>query len=393
MKGHMHRQSGESWRLTVYAGKDPLTGKSRQIQRTVRGTRGEAENELARLVVDVEDGKYGRTDVPVAELMERWLAHTHLAPYTRNDYQRIVSQHILPVFGKTRLSRLRTADLDGFYDRLQAGGLGPARIYKVHTVMRSALRQAVRWQWIGINPAISASPPPVPRPDIVPPTPDDIGLLLEEAERSDPALLAFVYLAAASGARRGELCALQWGDLNDSTRSMRVARSVWAVGGDWGIKETKTNRVRVVALTAATVEILAAHRRRCREESLLWGMAFDPETFVFAREGNNRAPWRPDTTSHRFRRLCERAGLERKTSLHGLRHYVATSLIGAGVDPVSVAARLGHAKPSMTLDQYSAFLPAKDGESASILDGLLSRQKPPVGPGASEPPAPVVGPW
>jgi integrase len=74
--------------------------------------------------------------------------------------------------------------------------------------------------------------------------------------------------------------------------------------------------------------------------------------------------------THRFERLRRRAGLF-GIRLHDLRHYVATELISAGVDARTVAGRLGHANPNVTLNTYAAWMPARDQEAAALIGSLL----------------------
>src|SRR6266702_5049211 len=81
---------------------------------------------------------------------------------------------------------------------------------------------------------------------------------------------------------------------------------------------------------------------------------------------------RPDTVTQRYRRLATRLGID--TTLHALRHYSATELIAAGVDPRTVAGRLGHAGGgSTTLRVYSAWVGEDDQRAAAALASLIPR--------------------
>jgi integrase len=112
---------------------------------------------------------------------------------------------------------LDTATLDRFYSELRGrGGVGgrpmaPATVRQVHAILRRALDQAARWGWIPANPAALASPPRLGSAEIRPPTPEEVSRLLETAYAADPDLAVLLWLAATTGARRGELCALRWG--------------------------------------------------------------------------------------------------------------------------------------------------------------------------------------
>jgi integrase len=118
------------------------------------------------------------------------------------------------------LRRLDTATLDRFYSELRGrGGVGgrpmaPATVRQIHAILRRALDQAARWGWIPANPAALASPPRLGSAEIRPPTPEEVSRLLETAYEADPDFAVLLWLAATTGARRGELCALRWGSID-----------------------------------------------------------------------------------------------------------------------------------------------------------------------------------
>ena len=101
-----------------------------------------------------------------------------------------------------------------------------------------------------------------------------------------------------------------------------------------------------------------------------FGYSLAPDAYVFSYELDGSEPWRPDSATRRFVKLRNRLGLE-GVRLHDLRHYVATRLIASGVDPRTVANRLGHASPTTTLSIYSHFVPEADRDAAELLGSLL----------------------
>src|SRR5215218_6692240 len=139
-----------------------------------------------------------------------------LAWSTRVTYQGYIERTVLPTLGHLPLRRLDTATLDRFYSELRGrGGVGgrpmaPATVRQVHAILRRALDQAARWAWIPANPAALASPPRLSSAEIRPPTPEEVSRLLETAYEADPDFAVLLWLAATTGARRGELCALRW---------------------------------------------------------------------------------------------------------------------------------------------------------------------------------------
>jgi integrase len=374
------RRRGDAWQVIVYAGRDPVTGRKRQVSRNVRGTKRDAQAVRAQLLVEVGKGQHEGSDVTFGELVERWyeMAAPDWSPSTATERRRLLDRVILPRMGRVRLQKLRTADLDRLYRELRASGghqgrpLAPATVRKVHVVVRRALQQAVRWGWLSTNPAVHASPPRVPRHEITPPSPEAIERLLELAEDEDPYLAVLVRLAAATGARRGELCALRWSDLDLDTGTLLIARAM--VHGPDGVVErgTKTHAARRIALDRATTGVLAEHRRRCTERALACGVGFGDDARLFSFEPDGSRPWRPDVVTKRFDKLRRKAGIG-SVRLHDLRHFVATRLIAAGVPVRTVSGRLGHANAATTLNVYSAFVEASDRDAADVLGDLLPR--------------------
>lgn len=87
-------------------------------------------------------------------------------------------------------------------------------IRRIHGVLHVALQQAVRWGWLASNPASAATLPRLLAPDIKPPGPAELGRLLNEAPTIAPELATFVVVASATGARRSEVIALRWRDVD-----------------------------------------------------------------------------------------------------------------------------------------------------------------------------------
>ncbi len=106
----------------------------------------------------------------------------------------------------------------------QGRPLSVSSVLRVHGVVRSALQQAVRWGWRSDNPAVLANPGRLRTAKITPPTKDEVLQLLAAAEGKDLELLAFLFLDAETGARRGELAALRLSDFDDD--AVTIARAL-----------------------------------------------------------------------------------------------------------------------------------------------------------------------
>jgi integrase len=167
-------------------------------------------------------------------------------------------------------------------------------------------------------------------------------------------------LAAVTGARRSELAALRWDDL--AGNRLRIDSSVAvdrrAPDGPELIDDvTKTANRRTVTLDDSTVSMWEAYR---------WSFA-DPGEWVFGLF----EPANPDRIGWWWRRARELSGIDRCWRLHDLRHWSATEAIASGHDVRTVAGRLGHANPAMTLRVYAHVLErAEQGVAASLASAL-----------------------
>lgn len=117
------------------------------------------------------------------------------------------------------VGELTIAGIDTFYTKLRTGsggakGLSGGIVQRVHVVLRSALAQALRWEWIGDNPAAHTARIVAPSREPNPPTVEELAALLGHLESRDPALHAFVVVAAMTGARRAQVLGLRWRNTN-----------------------------------------------------------------------------------------------------------------------------------------------------------------------------------
>jgi integrase len=377
MRGHIQQRGTNSWRISVYVGRG-ANGTKRYVQRTVSGTRREAEREVARVLVEVDEGRHTATAaMRLGQLLDRWLEVKALAvdPSTLASYEWIARTYVRPALGERKVGSLRPIDLDLLYADLATRGLSTRTVRICHTVLRQSLEQARRWGFIARSPAVDASPPPQRRAEVIPPTPAEVLQLLDAGFEEDPAFGTYLWVLAATGCRRGEACALRWSDVDLDRGEVAIRRSISLVAGELREKDTKTHQSRRMAIDEGTVGVLRTHRRRQREIALALGVGVADDAFVFGEpEGG---PWRPDVCTNRFGRLRVGVGLDR-VRLHDLRHFVASVLVDGGVPIGTVSTRLGHSQLSTTLDLYTHAIPATDQRAAAYLGSLLAGRPGPL---------------
>ena len=319
--------------------------------------------------------------VTVGQLLDRWLEECErldLSPTTVRNYSSQVNGTIRPRLGKVKLHQLTAKHLDDLYGTLKDAGKSPKTIRNVHAILSAALHQAVRWGWLRENIAERAKPPRVLNRRVTAPAVEVVQRVIEEAERRDPRLGPLLMLAALTGMRRGDLCALRWSDVNLDLGVLDVARSVVVARSGLAEKSTKTDRSRKVALDPVGIALLTAHRKRVEDWVTDAGGTLAPDAFVFSPYVEATTPFRPDNVTSFFIRVRDAVGAP-DVRLHDLRHFTATQLIHAGMDIRTVADFLGHSDPFLTLRVYSHAIEERNRAAATIMGQVLAARKEPVG--------------
>jgi integrase len=364
------------WELRVSTGKNPVTGRYGLISKTFHGTSRAADSAL-RDLIDQQAPTVDGAGATFGQLLDQWLEECErldLSPTTLRSYRSQIEGTIRPRLGKVPLTALTAKHLDDLYGAMKASGKSTKTIRNHHAVISAALHQAVRWGWVKTNVAVMAKPPRVPRTQVSAPSVEVVQQVIEEAEKRDPRLAPFFMLAALTGMRRGELCALRWTDLDLTLGIVEVSRSVVVVPGGLAEKSTKTDRARKVALDAVGVALLTEYRAEVDEWAREAGAKLAKDAFVFSPFVEATTPFRPDNVTSFFIRVRDAVGAP-SVRLHDLRHFTATQLIGAGVDIRTVAERLGHTDPSLTLRVYAHVIEQRDRAAAEIMGQVLNPTK------------------
>jgi integrase len=352
------------WEIRVFTGRDE-TGRPTQVSRTLKGTKRDAQRLAASLESQPSTHAAGRT---VAEVLNAWveICDATWAESSRRDQGSRVRSILADPIATMPVARLGVADVERWHARMRYMKVGEAAIRSRHAVLRAALAQAVRWEWISTNPAGTArlrQPKQAPRDGM---TLDEVRAVIKTARELDPAAGLALRLAAVAGLRRAELAALRWNDLNGSCltidKSVEVVRTEERGKPELRVALTKTATRRQVGLDKETVAEIAA-LRQVRE-------AISP--FMFSVTSG---PPNPDRIGWWWTRTRRLAGIDIKWRLHDLRHWTATAGISKGHDIRTVAGRLGHSNPAMTMRVYAHVVEGADAALAESLGHALDIDK------------------
>jgi integrase len=505
--GHIERLPSGSYRVIVYAGTDPLTGRRLRFRQTVK-TEEQAHILLGKMLELVAEGKQPETGVTVAELLRQYMMVAQLDRSTRQTYEGYIRRTIAPALGLIKLRKVRGPVLDMLYARLhqcgnlacsgkpfiehsafpaidvtptaawpvwaqvaavireaitsgqlasgealpsarqvadrnglpmtaihqalavladeglvtvqqgrravvagEPGGIRPGRrakpvdpehdcarsgcaphtcrpmsaatIRQIHAILSGAFATAVRWEWIDRNPAATAKLPRTRQRTATSPDPADVAKVIAAARASGQDLLAlYLWLAAVTGARRGELSALHWADLDLQRGVIHIAHSYSVAGGTKARKDTKTHQDRSLAIDEVTATLLAERRQAVAEQLGGIGVELPLDSYLFSPDPLGTRPWNPDWVTHKVAEIAQAAGVV--LNIKALRHYSASQLLAGGIDLRNTAARLGHGGGgATTLRHYADPVSEVDRRAAAYLAQLTA----PAAGGVNEPEA------
>lgn len=330
-----------------------VNGSRRQKIKSGFRTRKEAEAWFNRKAQEIDEG-LGVADErkTVESYLAEWLHALH-APGSKvkagalHAYENHVNVHIIPAFGKIKLSDLRPYHIEAAKNtwasttRLRVKDktrvLSSRTVRHIYGTLRAALKRAQRIRLITANPCDMTDAPTSSREEMNSLNAVSSGALIAAFE--DSPLGVAVTVALGTGLRRGELLALRWSDVDMTVGTLTVQRALEHANGVTRFKEPKTSRSRrTISLPGFVRESLQRHRMEQAERFLRLGYGRPkPETLIFERGGK---PWVPNTFGSMFWKIIREANLP-PVRLHDLRHSFATMALEAGVDLKTVSEALG----------------------------------------------------
>ena len=381
MKGTTYKRklpSGKtSWCLGIDLGRDK-NGKRQRIFKSGFRREDDADKELRRILRDLDEGTLVRPDPrTVAEFLGQWLAEyatRKVAPTTLERYWELAG-HVTRAIGTVELTKVTTLQLQRVYNGLldsgkkNGSGLAVKTVRHVHGLVHIAMETAVKWGLLRINPAHPCDLPPVPLREAAAMDQDGTQRFMEAC--ADNWLRDLFATAFSTGARRGELLALAWPDVDLDASILTIRKSLEQTKHGLRIKETKGRKVRRLNLPEAIVKILRALKsRQAKEARRMFGSHYRGDLdLVFCHPDGNYI--RPDVVTKAARRIAKKAGLA-GVSMHSIRHSHGSQLLSLGVPLPAVSKRLGHANVHVTATVYSHALPEDEVAAAQTWNDAMS---------------------
>jgi integrase len=366
-----------SWGYIVDAGRDE-NGKRKQIFRSGFAKKGEADDEILKLLNERNEGALVKPDPRTFdEFSEAWLAEyaeMSCAPKTAERYREMLG-HVTRAIGSQPLAKVTTLQLQQVYNKLlresreNGKPLAIKTVRNIHGAVHVAFETAVAWGLLKVNPASRCKLPPAPKREAVALDFAAAHKLLESC--SDHWLADFIVVDTASGARRGEMLALTWPDVNLEAGAITISKSLEQTKKGLRVKETKGRNSRAVALPQDAIDALKRVKASQDESRVMYGSDYRSDlNLVFCHPDGDYI--RPDTVTKAVRRIAKRAGFK-GVSLHTLRHSHGSQLLSAGVPLPAVSRRLGHTNIYVTATVYAHALASDEAAAAEKWEEAMKR--------------------
>ena len=368
--------SKNKYKVTVELGYDVLGNRRRKTE-IVNGTLTEARMKEAELrnkyyhignVANVND----ITLEQYSELFLKRYCQNNMSLVTISGYQDSLKR-IIPIIGKEKLNKITPLMLDNMYGQLKTGvtnrTLGYHSMYAFYKLMNVMFNQAIKWEILDKNPNLKATKPKKEKKERRYYDLEQVSKLLSCLENENIKYKTLITLALDSGARRSEICALRWNDIDFSTNMLKIDNSLKVVKGVLDERETKTlSSKREIMLSNATMEVLREYKEWQDNYIKEMGKKWKGTDRVFtSKEGKYM---HPDTCDKIMTKIVKKYNLPPIT-FHGLRHTSASILIHKGINPKAVSQRLGHSSTDVTMEIYSHTFDVTKKESANAFDEIL----------------------
>ncbi len=333
-------------------------------------TREEVARKLNAALAEMQKGvPQVSTNQTLGQYLDYWLASVNGTVRVRTfESYDLNIRRLKPLLGKMRMSMLNPPAVERAYGLLIASGLSKRSVVQAHTVLHTALKKAVKWGLLGVNPTEAVDVPRAERNEMKTLTEDEVRRLFI-ATAGEP-LHALWVLLGTTGLRIGEALGLKWEDIDLEAGRLTVKRALQRQHGNGLVLvEPKTAKSRrTVYFPEGTVDALKEHRRRQVECRLRIGPYWQEHGLLFCREDG--MPLDPSGQPAKLHLALRRAGLPR-VRIHDLRHTAATLHLARGENPKVVQELLGHSNIATTMDIYSHVTPVMHEAAAKKMQSLF----------------------
>lgn len=356
MKGHV-RKRGNTWSYIFDLG--TVEGRRKQKEKGGFRTKKLAEQAMREAMQEWENRGIviEPSSTSYADFLDYWyenyvLINTKLN--TQKAHKTVIDSRIKPILGDYKLKQLTPGVLQKFLNSLK-DNYTKNYLSNIYGVLSSSLKYAVYpMQLLKENPMLYVNMPKYEaktktKKDLKIITREDYGKIINRYPFGSTFYIPCT-IAWNTGLRVGEVCALQWSDIDLENATISVSKTLINNNGEWIRGTTKTkSSVRTIAIGDTLLNDLKRWKKYQKEMQLKYGNAYLKNEYVCVRDDGELVT--TDTIKVLSRVVNGKLGIQ--FNFHSFRHTHATMLIEAGVPMKVIQERLGHSNMATTADTYS----------------------------------------
>lgn len=375
----IRKEKDGNWIVDISNGFDPITLKQRRLVRKGYKTKKEAtEAEHYLRSVELKERFYGAkiTVYMLYELLKEEDRINHRKISYINTQENNYNRHIKNYFSKVdNVGKLTYEDIYQFREHLRQkvaqnsdNPLSTNTINKIMILLKKIFDVGLRKGYYTTNPVKLLKKLPIEKTKMQFWTVKEFQQFLTLFEPEEYNIKLLFTLLFFSGLRLGEALALTWQDIDFSTNTIHITKSVYVNKGVSYISSTKTK--------AGTRRIII--NKKLSQELQYWQQQqkhlleqFTSDSMSLQVFQSSPITITKNSIEKQYKKILERDATLKKIRIHDFRHSHASLLINQGEDYLVVKERLGHASITTTIDTYSHLYPSKQKDLADKLDDLI----------------------
>lgn len=401
MRGHVYKPNckcsdrkkctcGATWAYIIDIGKDPKTGKRKQKKKGGFLKKKDAEYAMAQAIIELRDGTYiEESNITFKDFAADWLsdyAKTHSVKISTVRIRQHEINLLTEFFAYLQLKDIKKKTYQDALNKLTDKGYAYNTICGVHATGRMIFKKAREWELIKTDPTEFARVPRKQKTieEIEAETEipkylekEELALFLKTAREKglDRDYIIFITLAY-TGMRDGELCALQWKDIDFKEKTISITKTYYNPTNNtvkYVLLPPKTKKSkRVIEVDPFVINELEKYKAKQNELIMRHRDIYYDKGFIFAK--TKKYPGYPEqikAIENRMARLLKLAGLPPELTPHSLRHTHTSLLAEAGVSLPEIMDRLGHTDDDTTKNVYLHVTKAKKKEASRKFSELM----------------------
>ncbi|MED1381748.1 site-specific integrase [Bacillus mycoides] len=330
-------------------------GALKQVKRRGFKTKKEAREAEAKMLVEKETTSI-LTFTQVANNYFEWYSQRRKQS-SIVTIKNVIYNHLIPEFGKVKIDQIKPKHIMNYQNKV-INQYSAKYLKKIHKALSAIFNFSIKFYGLTSNPARMAGNFEIESNKRM------NFWEFEEFKRfnevvDEPLYKAFFSTLYYSGARKGELLALTWEDVNFEEKTIAINKTKY----NRQVTEPKTKASnRIIMLPNFAMDLL-----KDINKSAALTAPVKNDYVVFGEFYNSMST---STLQTKFKKYVKIAQVK-NIVIHEFRHSHASYLINKGVSPLVVAQRLGHSNVSTTLNTYSHLYPSKQAEVVAFMEDDL----------------------